>query len=454
MLELLDHVRARSPLCLRIAERLGIFGNPETRESFHGCFTQVLEGKYDQSADLWSCGVIMCAQIFWALRLRWGLSLFHFLFISCQFFHIFVDGSRLSDIRSFAYFWYFLIFLVITKSNGADILLDLLVFALALGLWGDWSLPGMSYSVGIPPFGVTLTRRFCKRPVESGGIRWNPVESRAKHWTVSSRDSVVHTSIPIIVNCCALSQVSKGSFSFNPADWKNVPWRWRDRWADKMWHTKLGPGTRKAGNLVFEVTDFGKHQDSAILFLSAAIWWNFKIFFSALKPLTWAFKIMARSNKEVSMQMQALGLEPPNGSLLRRFPHVLQPPLRVGGVGGCPARRAPRRDEDTAESPSSPSASTSATAKQAEKALEWDGSVEKIRLDHQALAFSICSIGSSKCAMCRGLWGVLSEDQKVRFATSEFPAPAQRVERFPLLGSECLERGSEVAKDTATYQTG
>ena len=310
---------------------------------------------------------------------------------------------------------------------------------------------------GYPPFGVTWQEGSAKgrwNPVESGGIRWNPVESRAKHWTVSSRDSVVHTSIPIIVNCCALSQVSKGSFSFNPADWKNVPWRWRDRWADKMWHTKLGPGTRKAGNLVFEVTDFGKHQDSAILFLSAAIWWNFKIFFSALKPLTWAFKIMARSNKEVSMQMQALGLEPPNGSLLRRFPHVLQPPLRVGGVGGCPARRAPRRDEDTAESPSSPSASTSATAKQAEKALEWDGSVEKIRLDHQALAFSICSIGSSKCAMCRGLWGVLSEDQKVRFATSEFPAPAQRVERFPLLGSECLERGSEVAKDTATYQTG
>ena len=96
---------------------------------------------------------------------------YSYLVNSC---HIFVDGSRLSDIRSFAYFWYFLIFLVITKSNGADILLDLLVFALALGLGG--LKPGMSYSVGIPPFGVTLTRRFCKRPVEAGGIRWNHSE--------------------------------------------------------------------------------------------------------------------------------------------------------------------------------------------------------------------------------------------------------------------------------------
>ena len=70
---------------------------------------------------------------------------------------------------------------MITKSNGADILLDLLVFALALGLGG--LKPGMSYSVGIPPFGVTLTRRFCKRPVEAGGI---------------------------IVNCCALSILEPG----------------------------------------------------------------------------------------------------------------------------------------------------------------------------------------------------------------------------------------------------
>mmetsp|Transcript_78536 Transcript_78536/g.123913 ORF Transcript_78536/g.123913 Transcript_78536/m.123913 type:complete len:84 (-) Transcript_78536:206-457(-) len=83
---------------------------------------------------------------------------------------------------------------------------------------------------------------------------------------------------------------------------------------------------------------------------------------------------MARSNKEVSLQIEALGLEPPNGSLLRRFPHLLQPPLRLGGAG-CPAPRAPRRDEDMAESLSSPCAALTspespATAKHPEKTLE------------------------------------------------------------------------------------